>query len=234
MAGSRRWPIWIAWLVGLPIALVGAYFGAAFAGARIPLNSDFRPAAEGIPVVVIDNGIHIDFLLPIVSPGHDWRTIFDPAATRRGSSLGDISTHVVIGWGHRDFYLNTPTWDDLTARTIMRSVLGIGGSVMHVSFDWPWIDGDNSVMLFLPPEEYKRFADRIVATAVLGPDGRANPVAAPGYSDFGAFYEAQGSYNALYTCNNWAASVLSAAGVRTPIWSPFSDAIIAQLRAADG
>jgi uncharacterized protein (TIGR02117 family) len=116
----------------------------------------------------------------------------------------------------------------------MRAIFGIGGSVMHVSFDWPWFDDANSVMLFLPPEDYDRLVDRIVATAILEPDGRAKPVDAPGYSDFDAFYEARGSYNALYTCNNWAASVLAAAGIRTPFWSTFSGAIIEQLRAADG
>jgi hypothetical protein len=100
VARSRRsWAIWIAWLIGLPVAVVAAYAVAVFAGARIPQNTGFRQAADGIPVIVTDNGIHVDFLLPVVSPGHDWRQIFDPAATRRGSSLGELSTHVVIGWG---------------------------------------------------------------------------------------------------------------------------------------
>lgn len=232
MTRRRLGPRWIAWLLAPPLAVIALYAIAVFAGARIPVNADFRPAGEGIPVIVIDNGIHVDFVLPTVVPGHDWRTVFDPAATRRGASLGETEAHVVIGWGHRDFYIGTPSWDDLSARTVMRALVGVGGSVMHVSYEWPWIDDGNSAMLLLPPDDYGKLAKALLAAVVTGPDGRAIPVDATGYSDIDAFYEARGSYNALYTCNNWAASVLVSAGVRAPLWSPFSGAVIDQILAA--
>ena len=47
-----------------------------------------------------------------------------------------------------------------------------------------------------------------------------------------AFYDAEGRYNALFTSNNWAAAVLAEAGVRVPLWSPFSGPIIDQIRAS--
>jgi hypothetical protein len=39
VASWRAWLIRIAWLVGLPAVAIAAYFGAAFTGARIPLNA---------------------------------------------------------------------------------------------------------------------------------------------------------------------------------------------------
>ena len=80
--------------------------------------------------------------------------------------------------------------------------------------------------------DYQRLVDGIVETTILDETGSAVPLGIPGHLQTDAFYEAEGRYNALYTCNNWAAAILADAGVRVPLWSPFSGAIIDQIRAA--
>lgn len=227
--GIKRWLIGI---LGVPITLLALYFLAVLVFARIPVNADFRSMPGGIPVIVADNGIHVDLVLPIVAGGHDWRTVFDPSATRMGAGLGQIATHVGIGWGHHDFYVNTPTWDDMTVETAVRAVLGIGGSVMHVKYGAARFDPANSVFILLSQDAYQRLIDGIIATSVVDTDGQAIALDIPGHLDTDAFYAAEGRYNALYTCNNWAAGLLGDAGVRVPLWSPFSGAIIDQIRAA--
>lgn len=212
--------------------MAAIYSLAVVVFARIPLNADFRSMPGGIPVVIIDNGIHVDFVLPVTAAGHDWRDVFDPAATEMGAALGDVATYVAIGWGHRDFYINTPTWSDLTAATVARAVLGIGGSVMHIMYGENWSDRESSVIITLSPADYRILVDGIVETAVLDEGGRAVALDSRGYINSDAFYEAKGSYSALYTCNNWAISILADAGVRVPIWSPFSGAILDQIRTA--
>jgi uncharacterized protein (TIGR02117 family) len=226
-----RWR-WALYVLAVPVGLAAIYALAAFVFARIPLNPDFLSAPGGVPVIVIDNGIHVDFVLPIAADNHDWREVFDPAATRMGAGLGEVATHIVIGWGHRDFYVNTPTWSDLTASTVARAVLGIGGTVMHITYTNAWFYPENSVMFSLSPSDYRRLVDGIVETTILDESGRAVPLHVSGYVDFDAFYEAEGSYNALHTCNNWAISILDGAGVRVPVWSPLSGAIIDQIRTA--
>lgn len=228
----RRIRRWLAFSLMIPLALAALYFAAVLIFARIPVNADFQSVPGGIPVIVADNGIHVDLVVPVLAGGHDWRAVFDPAATRMGAGLGHIATHIAIGWGHRDFYVNTPTWDDLTVGTALRAVLGLGGSIMHVKFGSARFDPSSSVLIQLSPDGYRRLIDGIVETTVVDRDGRAVALNVPGHQETDAFYEAQGRYNALYTCNNWAASVLARAGVRVPLWSPFSDAIIDQIRAA--
>jgi len=223
---------WVLYLLTAPFVLAVLYALAVFVLARIPVNAEFRSVQGGIPVVVIDNGIHVDFVLPIVAGGHDWRQVFDPDATRMGSGSGEIASEIIIGWGHRDFYLISPTWSDLSAKTVARAVLGIGGTVMHVMFANAQFDPANSVVFLLSPSNYQRLIDAIVETTVIDRGGRAVPLSVPGYVDTDAFYEAEGSYSALYTCNNWAISILADAGVRAPVWSPFSGAIMDQIREA--
>jgi len=219
-------------VLAVPLGIVAIYFIAVLTLSRIPVNADFQSVPGGIPVIVVDNGIHVDLILPVVAGGFDWRTIFAPAATRIGPELGTVATHIGIGWGHRDFYLNTPTWADMTATTVMRAILGLGGTVMHASYGPAWFEPDSSVFVYLPEADYRHLVKGIVATTVLDAKGGAVPLEAPGYGDNDAFFEAKGRYNALYTCNNWAASVLSAAGVRTPLWGPFSDGVMNQIRRA--
>lgn len=231
----RRNSIW-RWGLRLVAMLAGVllvYTIAAFALGRVPVNADFRSAPSGIPVVVMDNGIHVDLLLPVTAAGHDWREVFDPAATNSGAGLGDAATHVLIGWGPRDFYLNTPTWSDMTVATAVKAVFGIGGTVMHVTFGSLRFEPGRDAFFLLSPTDYRRLVEGIVATAVRDEGGRAIPLDADGYTDFDAFYEASGRYNALHTCNNWAASILSDAGVRVPLWSPFSGAVMDQIRAGE-
>lgn len=229
---SRRPLRWLAGLLALPFLIVALYVLADQILRRIPVNADFASAPAGVPVIVFDNGIHVDFLLPIDAAGHDWRRVFDPAATRAGAEFGVLATHVVIGWGHRDFYLNTPDWDDLTAAAVAKSIIGLGGTVMHVTFaEAPALDAAGSVTLTLTDDQYRRLTGAIAATTRIGAGGRAVPIPAAGYGTFDAFYEAKGRYNALHTCNNWAARVLAEAGVRVPWWSPFSGGVMQQLRA---
>jgi uncharacterized protein (TIGR02117 family) len=228
----RSYRRWLIYAVALPVVLFALYFLAVFVFARIPVNADFRSAPGGIPIIVADNGIHVDLIVPIVAADHDWRDVFDPVETRMGSGLGDIATHVGIGWGHHDFYVNTPTWDDFTIGTGIRAVLGLGGSVMHVKFGSARYDPANSVFILLPPENYRRLVDGIVETTVVDAEGQAVPLGIEGHLETDAFYQAFGRYNALYTCNNWAAAILANAGVRVPLWSPFSGAIIDQIREA--
>ena len=221
---------WLLYLLALPFGLVALYFLAVFVFARIPVNADFQSAPGGIPVIVADNGIHVDLIVPVVAGGHDWRDVFDPATARMGPQLSQMATHVGIGWGHRDFYVNTPTWDDMTIGTAVRAVMGIGGSVMHVKYGAARFDPENNVFILLPEDDYQILVDGIVDTTVLDETGQAVPLGVPGHMETDAFFQAHGRYNALYTCNNWASSVLAAAGVRVPLWSPFSGAIIDQLR----
>ncbi|MEM7443801.1 MAG: TIGR02117 family protein [Pseudomonadota bacterium] len=228
---KSRWR-WVAFAIAVPLGLLALYFLAVLIFARIPVNADFRSEPGGVPVIVADNGIHVDLILPVATEGHDWRDIFDPAETALSAGQQRVATHIGIGWGHRDFYINTPTWDDMTARTAVRAVLGIGGSVMHVKYGSARFDPQNSVFILLPPENYQRLIAGIVDTTVLDEDGRAVPLGIPGHLDSDAFFEAEGRYNALYTCNNWAASILADAGVRVPLWSPFSGAVIDQIRSA--
>jgi uncharacterized protein (TIGR02117 family) len=198
-----------------------AYIAAALAGALIPANSGWRPPPQGIRVFVQTNGIHTSIVVPVRAAGIDWTRLIHPAQLQRPGLAGD---HLAFAWGHREFYLTTPTWADLRLGVVVRALSGQGGSLMHVEhLSRPEPAADQRPIL-LTPAQYGRLSRFILASFQLSSGEMPVPLAGYGPADF--FYEARGRYTLLRTSNEWTAAALRRAGVRIGIWSPFAQSIM--------
>lgn len=207
------------------LAAVASYGGAIWLFGVIPVHADYRPAERGVTVVIASNGVHTDFYLPAQHPAKDW-VRFAPLE----SPAARPAPYVLVGWGDRGFFLDTPTWDDLSVSTALAAVFWPTPAVMHVYHRyWLPADGEGCVRLQLREAEYRALVAYIEDS--FARDERGAPVLVPGrnYTPSDVFYEGVGSYHLLHTCNNWASGALAAAGVRQPLWSPFDGAIFAQL-----
>ena len=124
-------------------------------------------------------------------------------------------------------YLDTPTWWDITPRTIWYSLAG-GPRVMHVEYV---PSPDYAVrQIRLRPEEYRRLWAAIRADFLLSPGGRPIHMPHPGYGPSDAFYRASGKASAVNTCNSWVAGRLRLAGVKTSAWPPFAQGLVWRYR----
>lgn len=213
-------------VVGL-VALVGAYFGAAYALSRWAINDDFVGEDEGVLVALSSNGIHANLHFPLYAEGVDWTEVFPPADFPAMPWNPDT---ISFGWGSREFYMNVPTWDDFDLEYALVALSGIGESALHVTYWAPWPPDENYVEFRITPEAYRILVDHVQATIMPDDAGRAMRI--PGYSYFGndGFYEANGTYTAFMTCNEWVREALAAAGIRTGMWSPFPDALLDHVR----
>ncbi len=205
-------------LLGLFVVLV-AYGIAATALSRMPMNANFQEQPGGIPVAIIDNGVHVDILTPVAGLDHDWRRVLPEGA------VPDNVTWLGFGWGSRDFYLNTPTWEDFSIWNGAKALAGIGGTTVRVQFREILLEASNVTVIRLDPVRFALLREAITAAMVLNADGRAAAILHPGYGD-DLFLEAHGRYSPLLTCNEWASRVLAKAGVRTAYWAPFPNGVI--------
>ena len=151
----------------------------------------------------------------------------DLSLTFRPTDLGDkqlAGNWLAIGWGDRNFYLNTREWSDLRPGTALSALIGSGRTLLHIDhLDQPY-PGDDQRAVRINRTEYKRLIAVIMATLTRGADG--HPVAMPGYGDRDLFYEAKGRYSLLRTCNGWTAETLGRAGIKAPLWTPFSSGVM--------
>jgi len=216
----------VAALLGLAIVVPAAYLLAALVLALIPLNADFRPSPDGIPIHVRTNGVHAELVLPTRSADVDW-SIDHPASDMR--ALAAPMRWIAFGWGDAAFFASTPTWTDLKPGTAFVALTGLGEGAMHVEY----IANPGSYAgreVRLSPAQYAQLVAYVRDSFARTADGRPIRLGAPGYFDTDAFYAAKPRYTFWMTSNEWVRRGLTVAGVRTPVWAPFDSALFFQLR----
>ncbi len=218
-------PIWLYLLV----ALIGL----------IPVNRDFRAAsatdAGSVKIFVRSSDVHADILVPIKNDAVDWSDSFPVPENRRRS------TYVSFGWGDRGFYLQTPSWGDLTVSKATNAMLLPSKSVMHVEWLNPH-ESDSCKSVLISEEQYRTLAKYIARSfqsgdteSDLAPASEetslsihVSPIPVDpqdihdAWRDRGSshFYEANGSYHAFHTCNCWVGNALKQVGIRTAWFTP--------------
>ncbi len=221
---QRRSAVWAGRLLGGLIAVPLLYFAAALFLGLIPANAAWRQAESGIAIFVRTNGVHTWILMPKTNVHMDWRP-FIPGADVRDPRWA-AANYAAFGYGEREVYLNTPTWGDLSIVTAARAAFGGGDPLVHVEHvHEPRVDADTR-RIVLRPDEYRRLAAFVAARFRHGAEGRTMPIAGSGYRENDAFYEANGGYSAILTCNEWTGRALRAAGVRTGLWTPLEQSIM--------
>ena len=209
------------------LALPLGYLLAALLLGTVPANVAWREPESGVDIFLRTNGVHTWIVVPKVNAVMDWR----PYA--RGEHLRDprwgAADHVAFGYGNREFYLNTPTWADLSPKTAALALFGAGPSLLHVEHDHRPSEDEWTRRMTITPGEYRRLADYIRRRFQLDAEGRTMPVLGRGYSDWDMFYEANGGYSFVLTCNEWTGRALRHAGIGTGAWTPFPQSLMWRL-----
>jgi len=211
---------WLGRLAAAVLLVVGLYLLAAWIGSSIPRNDGWREAGQGGVVVGVEtNGVHTALVMPIVTPVKDWREDFPPADLTRSDRA---YTHVSVSWGEREVFLDTPTWWDLSPRTVLRVLTRGGEGLSHVAYYVRPASSATLRPLRLSWTDYARLVASIERTL---PRGRPF-VRHAGYGDQDVFYETGGLYTAIHTCNQWTSDRLAEAGVRTGRWTPLASGVM--------
>jgi uncharacterized protein (TIGR02117 family) len=215
---------WVGGTLTLLLAPPALYLVAALLGSLVPVNRNWTEPGQGTTVYLADNGIHADLIMPIKAQGLDWAPLLpttDFAAVRADSGW------IAFGSGEERVYLETPTWWDITPRTIWSALTG-GRRVMHVEYVYSPYYAARQIRL--RPDEYRRLFAAVRADFALDGHGRPQRLNHPGYGPSDAFYRAAGKASAIRTCNAVVAGWLRLAGVKTSVWPPFVQGLVWRYR----
>jgi uncharacterized protein (TIGR02117 family) len=215
---------WVGRALTLLLAVPAIYLVAALVGSLVPVNRSWTEPARGTTVYLADNGIHVDLIMPIAAQGLDWRRVVPPGDFE---AVDPNAGFIAFGSGEERVYLNTPTWWDITPRTVWSALTG-GRRVMHVQY----VASPSYAVreIRLRPEEYRRLWAAVRADLALDPQGRAKRLQHPGYGPTDAFFRAVGKESAVRTCNSSVANWLRLAGVKTSLWPPFAQGLVWRYR----
>jgi uncharacterized protein (TIGR02117 family) len=216
----------LAFIAGLIFAIT-LYLIIALILSHIPTNSNFKETPNGIEIFVQSNGVHTNFVIPAKSEFIDWTTLLPYDQFEKVDSS---FKYISFGWGDKDFYMNTPTWADLTLKTALKAIFFLGNGAMHINYiqNKP-SESSRYKSLMISKKEYLKLINYINSTFKTDYSGKFIPIKHPGYSQYDCFYEAKGTFSFLKTCNVWVGEGLKMAGIQTSLWTPFDFSVLNSL-----
>lgn len=219
----------LGWVLFSLFLLVILYSLAGLLCFTIPVNKQFQNIQRDVEIFVVSNGVHVDYVLPSLSPYFNWKEVLDG---RHFETPFTENNYLGIGWGDRGFYLEVDEWANLKPKVAARAMLIPSPTLMHVTVH-PELPKDQKRLepIHLSIEQYLQLCHYICG---FFQQKECKVVILPGkgYSPNDNFYEAKGSYHAFGTCNYWINRGLIRIGVRTPIWSHGGGGIFYQLKRA--
>jgi len=217
----------IAWILLGFIAIVLLYLLSALVLSVISVNN--KPnVSNDVAIYLLSNGDHTDIVVPIKNSLKNWSTEIKYENTIANDTT---AKYVAIGWGNKDFYLNTPTWAQLKLSLALKAVFGLGPSAIHTDFCKILVQGTHCKKVMLSNRQYIKLVNYIDTSFKRDANGNAiNVKTHANLDNTDAFYEAKGNYNLFYTCNTWANNALKACGQKACLWTPFDKGIFYQYR----
>lgn len=171
-----------------------------------------------IPIYIYTNGVHTDIVMPVKNEIVDWSSKIPFTNTK--SKETDYN-YVGIGWGDKGFYLDTPTWADLKVSTALKAAFWLSESAMHCTYYKTMTEAEDCKKIMISKNQYKELVKFV--DAKFDRDHNGNYILIPTNAVYGnndAFYDAQGRYSFLNTCNTWSNNALKSAGQKAALWTP--------------
>jgi uncharacterized protein (TIGR02117 family) len=181
--------------------------------------------ATPVTMLLLANPIHTDLALPLTG---EIRQRFANLGSHGIAINHPGAAYLLVGWGGRSFYLETPTWSDLKPGPVFRA-LTLDASVLHIDLAGTRLADDPSARkITLSAEGFERML-RFIETSFVTENGAPVAIDGAAYNEMDAFFEAKGFFNAFLGCNTWTAAALRTAGLRTGLWTPLPQSLALSL-----
>lgn len=176
----------------------------------IPINSKITHSEKNKSIYLNSNGVHLNIIIP--------KDQIDPYLIA-GLEYEIDDQYFSFGWGDRNFYLETPSWSDLTFKNAFNALIIQSPTLIHLTRystardDWAEIKVNQG--------QVKKINQYIYDSFYFDSKNRKVILNNKGYSNNDDFYEAIGSYTYYKTCNSWVNSGLKKGDVKACLWTPF-------------
>ncbi|MFA5713943.1 MAG: TIGR02117 family protein [Bacteroidales bacterium] len=206
-----------------PLILVLIYLLFGWSASKIVIGAEIENR-EGVVLYLISNGKHTDIALPVKNGTKDWSELFPYSLLRTKDTL---FTHIAFGWGDQGFFLDMPTWDDLTFKLAFNALFWLNKTAMHVTYHKEPTVGELCRKLEIGEQQYLQLVEFIEKKFKRGPEGSFIKIETDAhYGTNDTFWEANGRYSLLYSCNSWTNSALKTIGEKHLLWTFFDKPLL--------
>jgi uncharacterized protein (TIGR02117 family) len=210
----------IAQIISGFVSMLVLYIIIVWFGMMVPTSFQVH-GEKDIKVFVRSNGVHTDVCMPVKNDLYDWRSYIDTSDYPSNST----NEYIGIGWGDKGFFLDTPTWADLSAKTALTAMFLPSPCAMHVEYMTEPQDSDMCALEMITKDQYAQLIEYIQSSFLTTDD---EVIYIPGTSYWGTdhFYEASGDYHMFNTCNSWTNGALKSAHINTALYAMFPNTIM--------
>lgn len=207
----KRISKWILYVALLPITYV--IISLILSSITIDRKSENQISEKSI--YISTNGVHLDIILP----KNNLESVLLSGLIQKQSD-----EYYSFGWGDENFYINTPTWGDLTLRNAFTAMFLNSSTLMHVTrYN---TKRSNWIEVKVSKAELKKLNTYLQDSFQVSENGIKVLLQNQGYSPMDDFYKAKGSYSCFKTCNSWVNSAFKESGLKACLWTPFDFSLI--------
>jgi uncharacterized protein (TIGR02117 family) len=204
------------------VGFILTYLLSAYCLSRIAIEEE-KNAKDEVTIYIQTNGVHTDIVVPVRNDQKDWSKGIKFENT---TSKDTTYQYLGMGWGDKGFYLETPTWAELKVSVALKAATGLSTTAIHATYFATITENSTCKKIRISKAQYARLIDYIDHS--FQKDANGQPIHIKTTANYGqndAFYEANGSYSMLHTCNTWANNGLKTCGQKCCFWTPFDTGI---------
>ncbi|MBC7935351.1 MAG: TIGR02117 family protein [Rhizobacter sp.] len=199
------------------------YLLSAFCLSGITVEKE-AAAGNDIAIYIKTNGVHTDIVVPVKNATYDWSKTVLFSNTHLADTTG--IQWLAMGWGDKGFYLQTPTWNDLTFSTAFKAAFALSSTAIHATYYNSINETAACKKIMINTAQYQRLVDYLRRSYEENSSGNIVPViTTSNYGNNDAFYEGTGRYSMFKTCNSWANAALKSCGQKACLWTAFDTGI---------
>lgn len=208
-------------IIGL-VAFVALYFLVGYCCSLITMSEE-QDTPKELAIFIKTNGKHTDIVVPVRNEIKDWSK---DIPYNNNVSQDTIYNYLAFGWGDKGFFIDMPTWDDLTFSLAFKAAFWLGTTAMHTTYYKDLSEDEDCRRIMISKEQYSRLVSFVTDKFKRDANGNfINIKTDATYGSTDAFYEAKGRYNLFYSCNTWTNDALKVAGQKHCLWTFFDDPI---------
>lgn len=196
----------IAYILAFPII----YGIVAIILSYVTVNDNHIVSTNNSKTIYLaTNGVHLDVVIP--------KNNINPELIKELITYNN-EDYLAFGWGDENFFINTPTWGDLTFSNAFKAMFLKSSTLMHITrykqktATW--------VKVNISEDQLNKLNAFILNSFKLESNSKIL-IPNVSYADNDNFYKAKGSYSCLKTCNSWTNIAFKSSGLKAAYWTPF-------------
>ncbi|NQY11986.1 MAG: DUF2459 domain-containing protein [Flavobacteriales bacterium] len=202
-------------VIGIILMFPVLYFAAAFVLSHISVDEETEGQEKIHKIYLASNGVHLDVVLAKADMAE---------VLLNDLHQQDDDEFFSIGWGDRNFYINTPTWGDLTAKNAVKAMFLNSSTLIHITryqtSHEHWIE------VMVTQNQMDKLQGYIISSFQVDSIQKKIKLDGYTYGDSDNFYEAEGSYSCFKTCNGWVNIGLKKSDMKAALWTPFDTGVL--------